>query len=103
MARTRFEIVRQCELDMRCLVRDQAERRVIIDEIGQLHAALRKGKIVNQVQLDRLKIQRNLLSAEILERFDRLHRRMDRNRAEERDRVNALAERRAFSGHAAHA
>ena len=79
--RTRFEAVRESELDMRCLARDMQKRRQAQDRIEKLARDRQRGKSINEIEMVRLKATNKRLSSEILVRWDRLHRRMNRERA----------------------
>ncbi len=67
--RTRFEIIRSCERDMRCCARDMRKRRRAIDTIQRLSLRKRKGYKVNDIELARAKLLRDKLTPEILSRF----------------------------------
>jgi hypothetical protein len=80
--RTRFNQERECELDMRCLVRDWRKLRETRNTIQNMLEERREGAEIDEIQLARLKIVNKTLTPETSERFGRLHRRMDRIRAQ---------------------
>ncbi len=67
--RTRFDIIRTCERDMRCCSRDMRKRRRALDTIQRLLERQGKGFKINQLDLMRAKRVRDKLTPGILSRF----------------------------------
>ncbi len=70
--RTRFDIIRTCERDMRCCARDMRTRRRALDTIQRLLERQSKGYKINQPELMRAKRTRDRLTPDILSRFGTL-------------------------------
>jgi hypothetical protein len=85
-ARSRLDTIRQCERDMRCVCRDMQERRILMDRLEKMLRAKSKGRPYNEILLARIKHKKARLDMEIPERWERLHNRMDRDRAR-RERI----------------
>ena len=81
--RTRFASKRECELDMRCLVRDWKDLRTAQDKIGKIVENRRFGRPYDEIELARLSARKNRLIGETTLRFDRLLNRMNRIRADD--------------------
>jgi len=101
-SRTRFDAIRESELDMRCMVRDMAERRRIRVGLERIQRRKRRGHEVDEVRLARLLTQSRRFSNAILERWSRLHRRMNREQARQAMVANIFSERGKASGDSAH-
>jgi hypothetical protein len=66
---------------MRCVCRDMQERRILMDKIEKMLRAKEKGRTYNEITLARIKHRKARLDMEIPERWERLHNRMNRDRA----------------------
>ncbi len=103
LKRTRFDPIRECELDMRCLVRDMTERRILRDRIQKVRRRERHGYEIDDVSLQRDLALTKKLSHEILTRWARLHRRMNREKAKEERSIGKMyAYKEAACGDTAH-
>jgi hypothetical protein len=100
--RTRFDVIRESELDMRCMVRDMKNRRATKADLNALRLRKRRGYRVDEIQEVRLVAREKRLSALILGRWDRLHRRMNRESTRKAEVENFFSERRAGNGDSAH-
>jgi len=78
LTRTRFDAVRESELDMRCMVRDMTKRRRISAELEKLRLRQRRGHKIDEVKFARYSAQAKKLATLIMGRWHRLHRRMNR-------------------------
>jgi hypothetical protein len=102
LSRTRFDVVRESELDMRCMVRDMTKRRRVREQLGKLQRRKRYGHKVDEVKLARLTTQTKKLSKLVLDRWGRLHRRMNREAVRKAEVDDIFKERREASGDSAH-
>ncbi len=101
--RTRYRSARECELDMRCYVRDANELRWTRSAIKQILKKKRQGWPPDEIEYAKLKAKENRLVDENDLRFERLLVRMLRIRADA-ERMEALLDpRRARHGNAANA
>ena len=88
---TRFDPIRECECDMRMIIRDMPRLRAATDTVQKLLAAERRGKQINGVELARARKIKKQLLVDIPAYWDRIHRRMDQER-EERNKAVAKLE-----------
>ncbi len=100
--RTRFDAIRESELDMRCMVRDMERRRRIREELERVQRKKRRGHKVNEVRLAQLTTRAKRYSHDILERWSRLHRRMNREKSRRTMIEDFFEKRGKASGDSAH-
>lgn len=93
-ARNKFDTIRQCERDMRVMCRDMVERRLLWDKIGKISKRRLRGQDIDEVEFARLKARKMRLDKSIPEAWDRLHNRMNRDRAR-RERILAVGPERS--------
>jgi hypothetical protein len=82
---------------MRCLVRDWRELRETRNKTQRMLKTRREGGKIDEIELARLKNTNKRLTPEVSERFQRLHRRMDRIRAQSA-RIHAVTGQRSENG-----
>lgn len=83
MQKTRFEYarygdIRQCEYEMRRILRDMKERRTLIDRLQKIAEARYLGRMVNEIEFERCRVRRNELDRTIRPMFKQLYVRMGR-------------------------
>ena len=100
--RSRFDVLRESELDMRCMVRDMKSRREAKSKLRNLRRRKQAGYRVDEIMEVRLTARVKQLSTLILDRWDRLHRRMNRESTRKAEVENFYKERRAANGDTAH-
>ncbi len=99
---TRFDPIRESERDMRCMVRDMTLRRRDREELQRLQRQKRRGHQIDEVKLSQLTTRSKRMSSEILKRWDRLHRRMNRESTRRAEIENIFSMRGEASGDGAH-
>jgi len=102
LKRTRFDAIRESELDMRCMVRDMSKRRHVREDLEKLQRSKRRGHKIDEVSLARLTAQSKRYGKDILERWGRLHRRMNRETTRRAKVESLFSERSIASGDTAH-
>ena len=99
---TRFDPIRESERDMRCMVRDMCLRRTVRDKLERIQLRKRRGHDVSSVEMATLSSQNKKYSRDILERWDRLHRRMNREKTRQAEIANIFSNRGEGNGDSAH-
>ena len=99
---TRFDAIRESEKDMRCMVRDMTLRRVVRDKLEVIQRQKRRGHEVSELEMATLASQNKKYSRDILERWDRLHRRMNREKTRQAEIANIFRYKGEDSGDSAH-
>jgi hypothetical protein len=102
LSRTRFDVIRESELDMRCMARDMKKRREITEELERLRIRKQRGHEINEVMVVRLSAQKKKLSNLILGRWGRLHRRMNREASRRAEIEGMFGTKERTNGNAAH-
>ena len=102
LSRTRFDVIREAELDMRCMVRDMKNRREGREELAALRHRKTRGYPIDEVNEARLVLRTEKLSKLILDRWNRLHRRMNRESARQAEVDEIFRDRREAGGESAH-
>jgi hypothetical protein len=98
-----FEIVRECEKDMRVLARDMKRRRILWDAIAKMGDAREKGEPVDEVEFTRLRRKKSQLNIEIPKRWERLYARMGKEKSKrEALQRTGTTKRRTADGYRAH-
>lgn len=100
-ARNRYDTIRQCERDMRVMCRDMMEVRTITDKIAKIRERREARLPIDEVEFARITARKKRLLVEIPKAWDRLHNRMNRDRAR-RERLQALGPERSSDGKRAH-
>jgi hypothetical protein len=90
LRRTRYDIIRECECDMRRIIRDMPRLRTATDTVQRLFEDERRSKAIDGAALARARKTKKQLLVDVRAHWERLHRRMDQERE---DRLKAVAER----------